>query len=74
MNYETLRDADGTQFSPLFFAQVVVENAITDADIIVTATSAQAPLLKANWVKPGALQRVRWTRCPSSMLPLQSQL
>ena len=24
------------------------------ADIIVTATSAQAPLLKANWIKPGA--------------------
>jgi ornithine cyclodeaminase/alanine dehydrogenase-like protein (mu-crystallin family) len=27
---------------------------IEDADIIVTATSAQAPLLKADWVKPGA--------------------
>jgi ornithine cyclodeaminase/alanine dehydrogenase-like protein (mu-crystallin family) len=25
-----------------------------DADILVTATSAQAPLLKADWVKPGA--------------------
>jgi ornithine cyclodeaminase/alanine dehydrogenase-like protein (mu-crystallin family) len=25
-----------------------------DADILVTATSAQAPLLKAEWVKPGA--------------------
>jgi ornithine cyclodeaminase/alanine dehydrogenase-like protein (mu-crystallin family) len=25
-----------------------------DADILVTATSAQAPLLKAQWVKPGA--------------------
>ena len=29
-------------------------SAISDADIIVTATSAQAPLLKAEWVKPGA--------------------
>jgi ornithine cyclodeaminase/alanine dehydrogenase-like protein (mu-crystallin family) len=28
--------------------------ATSDADIIVTATSAQAPLLKAEWVKPGA--------------------
>lgn len=28
--------------------------AVGDADIIVTATSAQAPLLKAAWVKPGA--------------------
>lgn len=28
--------------------------AATDSDIIVTATSAQAPLLKAAWVKPGA--------------------
>lgn len=31
-----------------------LEAAITDADIIVTATSAQAPLLKAAWFKPGA--------------------
>ena len=30
------------------------ENAIRDADVIVTATSAQAPLLKATWVKPGS--------------------
>lgn len=28
--------------------------AIEGADILVTATSAQAPLLKADWVKPGA--------------------
>lgn len=28
--------------------------AMEDADILVTATSAQAPLLKAEWVKPGA--------------------
>lgn len=28
--------------------------ATSDADIIVTATSAQAPLLKAAWMKPGA--------------------
>ena len=29
--------------------------AIEAADIVVTATSAQAPLLKADWVKPGSL-------------------
>ena len=28
--------------------------AVDDADIIVTATSAQAPLLKAQWMKPGS--------------------
>ena len=28
--------------------------ACSEADIIVTATSAQAPLLKADWMKPGA--------------------
>ena len=28
--------------------------ATSDADVIVTATSAQAPLLKPEWVKPGA--------------------
>lgn len=32
----------------------VLRDAVTDADIIVTATSAQAPLLKADWIKPGA--------------------
>lgn len=31
-----------------------LEAATGDADIIVTATSAQAPLLKADWMKPGA--------------------
>lgn len=35
-------------------ANTNLEAAISDADIIVTATSAQAPLLKAGWVKPGA--------------------
>jgi ornithine cyclodeaminase/alanine dehydrogenase-like protein (mu-crystallin family) len=30
------------------------EAAMRDADILVTATSAQAPLLKADWMKPGA--------------------
>ena len=34
--------------------RTVLEDAVTDADIIVTATSAQAPLLKANWIKKGA--------------------
>ena len=32
----------------------VLKDAITDADIIVTGTSAQAPLLKAGWIKKGA--------------------
>jgi ornithine cyclodeaminase/alanine dehydrogenase-like protein (mu-crystallin family) len=32
----------------------VVRDAMQDADILVTATSAQAPLLKAEWMKPGA--------------------
>jgi len=32
----------------------ILENAIRDSDIIVTATSAQAPLLKPEWVKKGA--------------------
>lgn len=30
------------------------QKAMEDADILVTATSAQAPLLKAAWMKPGA--------------------
>ena len=30
------------------------QKAMEDADILVTATSAQAPLLKASWVKPGS--------------------
>ena len=32
----------------------VLKDAIIDADIIVTGTSAQAPLLKADWVQTGA--------------------
>ena len=32
----------------------VLKDAVTDADIIVTGTSAQAPLLKADWIKKGA--------------------
>ncbi len=31
-----------------------LEVAVAGADVIVTATSAQAPLLKADWVQPGA--------------------
>ena len=34
--------------------KTVLKDAITDSDIIVTATSAQAPLLKAQWIKKGA--------------------
>ncbi len=30
-----------------------LEKSITGADVVVTATSAQAPLLKANWMKEG---------------------
>ena len=32
----------------------VLRDAIVDSDIIVTGTSAQAPLLKAEWIKKGA--------------------
>ncbi len=35
-------------------AKTIALNAIEGADIIVTATSAQAPLLKAEWMKSGA--------------------
>ena len=35
-------------------ANTVARDAMEGADILVTATSAQAPLLKAEWVKPGA--------------------
>ena len=31
-----------------------LENAVRNADIIVTATSAQAPLIKRSWIKQGA--------------------
>ena len=34
--------------------KTVLKDAIVDSDIIVTATSAQAPLLKADWIKKGA--------------------
>jgi ornithine cyclodeaminase/alanine dehydrogenase-like protein (mu-crystallin family) len=35
-------------------AKTNARRAMDGADILVTATSAQAPLLKANWVKPGS--------------------
>jgi ornithine cyclodeaminase/alanine dehydrogenase-like protein (mu-crystallin family) len=35
-------------------AKTVARDAMNGADILVTATSAQAPLLKAEWMKPGA--------------------
>ncbi|HHW31138.1 MAG TPA: ornithine cyclodeaminase family protein [Clostridiaceae bacterium] len=34
--------------------RTILKDAITGSDIIVTATSAQAPLLKAEWIKEGA--------------------
>ena len=39
------------KFTP---ANTQLADAVGDADIIVTATSAQAPLLKAEWMKAGA--------------------
>ncbi len=48
------------EMAPIFPDMEVVgtgsnlESAVGDADVIVTATSAQAPLLKAAWMKPGA--------------------
>lgn len=35
-------------------ANTMARDAMQDTDILVTATSAQAPLLKAEWMKPGA--------------------
>lgn len=35
-------------------AKTDLECAVDGADIVVTATSVQAPLLKAKWIKPGA--------------------
>lgn len=35
-------------------ANTVAKDAMDGADVLVTATSAQAPLLKAEWLKPGA--------------------
>jgi len=49
-----------TELSPIFpdmtfiGANTVARDAMQDADILVTATSAQGPLLKAEWMKPGA--------------------
>ena len=48
------------ELSPLFpdmefiGTQTNTKKAMDGADILVTATTAQAPLLHANWVKPGA--------------------
>jgi len=48
------------ELSPLFpdlkfvGADTHARSAMENADILVTATSAQAPLLKADWMKPGA--------------------
>ncbi len=48
------------ELSPLFpdmcfvAANTHARAAMEDADILVTATSVQAPLLKASWMKPGA--------------------
>lgn len=48
------------EMSPVFNDMVIegadtsLQTATEDADVIVTATSAQAPLLKAAWMKPGA--------------------
>ena len=49
------------EMAPIFGDGLTIEGtntdlaaAVTDADVIVTATSAQAPLLKAEWMKPGA--------------------
>jgi len=48
------------ELSPLFpdmafiGANTVARDAMQGADILVTATSAQGPLLKAEWMKPGA--------------------
>ncbi|KAL5019404.1 hypothetical protein ScPMuIL_005126 [Solemya velum] len=40
------------------------EEAVCDADVIVTATSAQTPILKSNWVKPGVHINAVGACCP----------
>ncbi len=49
-------DEMGRLFSDIRFslAGTRAQDAMEGADILVTATSAQAPLLKAPWMKPGA--------------------
>lgn len=57
---EAEEDAFIRDLSPIFpdmtfiGCKTVLKDAIVDSDIIVTATSAQAPLLKAEWIKKGA--------------------
>lgn len=49
-------DEMGAIFEDITFsgAKTSGEAAMSEADILVTATSAQAPLLKASWMKPGS--------------------
>ncbi|XP_076309673.1 ketimine reductase mu-crystallin isoform X1 [Tachypleus tridentatus] len=52
---------------------LTVEEAVRDADIIVTATFSKTPVLKAAWVKPGAHINVVGASHPTSQ-ELDSQL
>ena len=52
----------------------MLENAIRDSDIIVTATSAQAPLLKPQWIKEGAFySHVGGYECDYRVITMASQ-
>lgn len=58
MDYEEKQFIDEMQalFPKMSFiaAGTNLKKAMEDADILVTATSVQAPLLKASWMKPGS--------------------
>ena len=67
------------EMSPIFPDMIIegtksdLQKATEDADVIVTATSAQAPLLKAAWMKPGPSIRTlvdgrTGTKWPSSAI------
>ena len=43
-----------SEIGPSAKACATVEEAVTDADIIVTVSFATTPILNASWVKPGA--------------------
>ncbi|XP_005092454.1 ketimine reductase mu-crystallin [Aplysia californica] len=47
-------EALAKEIGPTAQAFASVEDAVRDADVIVTVTSSDKPVLKAEWVKPGA--------------------
>ncbi len=51
---EERRRAFAASFGPPVEAAASAEEAVRDAEIIITATSAREPVLEAGWVRPGA--------------------